>query len=443
MNSITDFLFQPPTGPVNYNPEIQPLQEVDLKTKSVMVIDHGIFTYVAEKLVNIYGKVYYFCHHQEEYPTIEQLAIGTGIPGVTKVHDPLEVDCDLYVFPNTYDSTLQKQLLKMGKNVWGSRKGDELELNRWYGLQTLSKVGLPVPNATKIIGVDNLINYLRQTNNKYIKISYLRGVTETFHYTNMKECGNYLNVELREACQPLEKYIEFIVFEPIDAKIESGFDCINIDGQFSDYVQLGYEVKDCAYVFKTVKYNELPELIKITGDKLSDVFKGYGYRGFFSNEVRITENKIPYLIDFTCRLGSPSGEPMIENLENIGEVLWYGSQGHLLPLKFKNVYGCQAHIYSTYGTDKAQPIFYPEEIKDYVKLRNYCIVDGQRYIIPEPMCYSEKGTVIGYGSTLQEAIDQCKEHASQISGWGVEIKLDDIEKGLDSIKIGEQYGIIF
>ena len=443
-NSIINFLFPTAKPIINPNPNGN-IDTVNLKDKTIMVVDHGIFTYLAEKLVPYFKKVYYFCHYQEEFQTLHQISIGLGLPGVINVHDIFEVDdVDLYIFPNTYDSILQTQLLKMGKNVFGGRKGDELELNRWYGLQKLQEIGLPVPNLTRIIGLNSLIEFLKTVENKYIKISGLRGIGETWHFSNYQECEQYLNVELRENCGGLENYIEFLIFDPIGDKnsIETGMDSICIDGQFSDMVSYGYEIKDACYVCKYVKYEQLPQIIKNSTDKLQNTLKEYGYRNFFSDELRIA-NTVPYLIDFTCRLGSPSGELLIENIENIAEVIWYGAQGQSIPLKMKYVYGVQAHIKSCFVQENWQTVFIDESVKPFVKLRNYCIVDGKYYVIPNPMGYDEVGTILGFGNTLEEAIIHLQNNAEKVSGFQIEIELDAIEKGINQIKEGLKIGINF
>jgi len=441
---IVDFLF-PQTKPIiNPNQDFNVIEE-NLKGKNIMVIDHGIFTYLAEKLVPYFNKVYYFCHYAEEFITLHQISIGVGIPGVIKVRDIFEVDdVDLYIFPNTFDATIQKQLIKMGKHVWGGRDGDELELNRWYALQKLQEIGLPVPNATKIIGLNQLIEYLKGMEDKYIKISALRGICETFHYTNYQECEQYLNIELREHCGGMVDNVEFLVFEPIgdSETIETGMDSICIDGIFSDMVGYGYEIKDAAYLCHYVKYDELPQIIKYGADKLQKVFHEYGYRNFFSNEIRIA-NTVPYLTDFTCRLGSPSGELLIENIENIAEVIWYGSQGVSIPVKMKYAYGVQAHIKSEFVQENWLPIFIDDDAKPFIKLRNYCCVNGQYYVIPNPMGYDEAGTVLGFGDTLDEAIVNLEKNSKKVRGFNIDIELDAIEKGVKVILEGNKIDIKF
>jgi hypothetical protein len=440
---IKDFLYPQPKI-LNPNTGTKLFQKDNLKEKSVMVIDNGIFFGLAQRLARDFGKVYYYTDYNEEFLTIEQVLIGAGFEDVNivKVKDVFEVDADLYVFPNSNHEALQARLISMNKNVFGSRYGAQLEGDRWFGVKTVKECGLPIPNVARINGVDNLIAFLADKEDKWIKISHYRGVGETWHYTNMDECQDYLN-KLKYELGAINTIFEFLVFDAIDAEVETGFDGIFIDDQFSNIVSLGFEIKDLLYVAKYIKYQDLPEIVKIVGNKVNPALKQFGYRNFFSTEERITKNKIPYFTDWTCRSASPAGELFYENISNISEAIWYGAQGLHIELQAQFLYGVQGNIISDYGCTNWMNVEFPDDIQQYVKLRNCCKIDNKIYCIPQPYEYPELGTVLGFGNTLQEAAEQCVSHASQVKGFQIEVRCDALEEALKQIELAKAYGINF
>lgn len=438
---IQDFLYPLPII-LNPNKEIGSFEKVDLKTKSVLICDNGIFFGIAQRLAEDFGTVYYYTDYTEEFLTTEQVLIGAGFDNITKVKDVFEVDVDLYVFPNSNHEALQAQLIKAGKLVFGSRYGAQLESDRWFGVKTVQECGLPVPNVKKINGVDNLIAYLTDKEDKWIKISHYRGVGETWHFTTMDECQDYLN-KLKYELGAINTIFEFLVFDSIDADIETGFDGMFIDDQFSNIVSLGFEIKDLLYVAKYIQYKDLPELVKVVGDKITPALNKFGYRNFFSTEERIPKNKIPYFTDWTCRSASPAGELFYSNITNISEAIWYGAQGIKVDLQAQYKYGVQGNIISDYGSTNWMQVEFPEEISKYVKLRNCCKINDKIYCIPQPYEYPELGTVLGFGNTLEEAVLNCQENAEQVKGFQIEVRCDAIEEALAQIKKAKAYGIEF
>ena len=439
-STIQEFLYP---EPVIINPnKITEIDKSNIKQKSCLIADNGVFFGLAQRLSRDFGEVYYYTDWAEEFPTIDQVMIGAGFDNIIPIKDFFSVTPDLYIFPNSNNAHLQNILIKSGCKVFGSRFGDQLEQNRWFGLTETKKDGLPVPQVYKLVGCDNLIKFLKDKTDKWIKISYYRGEGETWHYTNYTECEDYLN-KLKNDLGAVNKVFEFLVFDPINAEIETGFDGIFIDDAFLNIVSMGYEIKDCAYVAKYLNYNDLPPIVKVVGDKITPSLSQFGYRNMFSTEERIPSNGTPFFTDWTCRFGSPSNELFIENITNLGEAIWNGAQGIKTILKCEYAYGVQAHIYSEYACHNWTNISYPKEIERFVTLRNCCKIEDKIYIIPQPYEYPEIGTVLGFGNTLQEAIDMCKINAEQIKGFQVEIKLDSIEKGIEQIQKGEKYGITF
>ena len=437
------FLFPKNLSPINWNKETT-FDNGNVKDKVALVADNGIFIELAIRLAKDFKKVYYYTDWKEEFPVLEQVAIGFGVQNIINVKDIFEPDdVDIYIFPNTGNPYIQKKLINDGKIVWGTRMAEDLELNRFYGAKQLQKAGLPVPNIKNIQGIDNLITYLTPLQDKWIKVSYYRGQGETWHFTNIKECAGYLeNVKCKLG--PFGEVFEWLVFDPIEAVTETGADGIVIDGQPANYIQYGYEVKDLCYCAEWIEYAKVPELIKVVHDKINPILGQYGYRNFFSTEIRVTESKIPYMSDFTTRMGAPSFELIIENVENISDVIWNGAQGKLIDLKPKYKYACMANMLSEFGCDNNLAIFFPSTIRDMVKLRNLAVINGTYYYIAQPYAYPEIGSVLGFSNTsMEDAIAQCKANAKQVSAYQLEIRVDALDECLNEIEKGKSIGIDF
>ena len=443
MKNDSDFLFPKNIAPVDWNIQ-DSIDDRPVSEIVCMVCDNGVFgPELCIRLAREFKKVYFYSAWKEEFPVLNQLCISFGVPGIINVRDVFEPDdVDLYVFPNVGDPYIQKQLISQGKKVFGSRMAEDLELNRFYGAKQLQKVGLPVPNIINVKGIDYLIKYLTPLEDKWIKISYYRGEMETFHFTNIKECYGFLE-NLKHKLGAIGNEIEFLVYDPIEAIVETGGDLIIIDGKPSSHMQIGYELKDEAYIAKIVPYNDCPEIIKTVHDKINPLLGQYGYRNLFSTEIRVTNSKLMYMSDFTCRFGAPSFELFIENCQNFPEVIWKGAQGISIPLEMKYTYGVSAHIYCEFAQENWAPIFFPKEIRPFVKIRNLAIINDIMYYVPQPYEYPEYGCVLGFGNTLEEAVNHCKQNASQISGYQITIKLDSIEAGLKQIEEGNKIGISF
>ena len=114
--------------------------------KSVCVVDNGLFVEVACTLAEHFGAVFYYSPWQNAFPKSNSLLIGKGLPGVTRIDDLWGIlnDVDLWVFPDVYHAGLQVQLEAMGKRVWGSRYGEELELDRLHSKRHLEDRGLAI-----------------------------------------------------------------------------------------------------------------------------------------------------------------------------------------------------------------------------------------------------------------------------------------------------------
>ena len=409
---------------------------MNYKTKSVCCIDNGIFCELAVKLAESFGHVYYYSPWEEAFVKSNNMLPGYGIPGVERCNEPLKLidDIDLWVFPDLYHAGLQLHLQELGKRVWGSRDGQELELLRDESKKYLKKLGLPVGKYEVITGLENLRKYLKEHDNQFVKVSVTRGDFETFWSKNYKFIECKLD-ELEHNLGAKKSVAEFIVEEPIEG-IEIGYDGYSVDGKFPNSAIVGLEVKDKGYIGHVREYSGMPE--EITGfiDKISDTLKSYQYRNFMSTENRITKDHTSYMTDFCARQGSPPSELYINMFDNLAEIIWKGAEGECVDPVCSKPWGAEVIIDSFWSDRNWQPIQFPKEIRDNVKLRQFTIINDQYYVIPQSEGSTAVGAVVATGDSMDEAIKNVKEICEDVEGYYLDIHsdaLDDAQKELDKL----------
>ena len=163
---------------------------MNLKDKTVCIVDNGLFVSFARTLSKGFGRTLYHKPFQSAFVRTNDLAPGTGFPELEVCAQPLALlgstpeddEIDLWVFLDLYQSGLQEFLRMTGRRVWGAGQGEEMELQRWSFKQHLKKLGLPVQPIEHIFGMDKLREYLKKNEDKYVKTSFTRGDFETFHH---------------------------------------------------------------------------------------------------------------------------------------------------------------------------------------------------------------------------------------------------------------------
>src|SRR5262245_50222712 len=143
----------------------------DLKSKSCLIADWGLFAELAPRLARDFGQVWYFVPWANGYPKAAGAYIGYGLEGVTRVDtfwDYVSL-ADVVVFPDIYFAEWQAVVIdKFQKPVWGHRFAEKLELDR-RGTRRLQKdLGIPAPKTRYFTGVDALAEYLQTVENKWV-----------------------------------------------------------------------------------------------------------------------------------------------------------------------------------------------------------------------------------------------------------------------------------
>lgn len=417
----------------------------DISNKTVCVFDHGLFVEVALRLARDFGRVLYYSPWEIGFPILNNCVIGDGFQdeNVERVDEIWEHfnDIDLFVFTDIQNSELQLYLESVGKKVWGSRRGDDLELRRSWFKKLQDKLGMPRPEFESITGLSKLRDYLKEHEDRYVKISRFRGCMETWHHINYELSEQMLD-HLAVKLGPLQDAIPFTVETPLVTDIEVGYDGITIDGQWPKFAIQGYEAKDRGLIAAVQEYKDLPEEITKVNDALSGTLKDFRYRNFFSTEIRVVEDE-SYLIDPTCRCPSPCIEIQLETWANLGEMMWFGAQGEMIDPEPSTMFGVECLIEHTGSDEEWRTLQIPEKSRRWTKLYSVC-KHGDIYCIPPfPHSHTTIGMMVGIGDTIEEALEHLKENAELLKGQPVSIPTDALYHTLIEIRKAEEKGIEF
>ncbi len=408
----------------------------NLKTKKVLVWDSGIFVEIARRLAEDFGTVYYYAEWRSGYPTSRGLLIGGGDDTLVRLEDPWELirddEIDLYVFPDVYDYGIMEYLASTGKRVWGCRLGAELELDRPKTKDMLAKAGIPIGDYKEIVGLDALRKHLKTHEDAWIKINSTRGDMETFHAPTYEKIEPRLD-ELEHTLGAKKKIMRFVVEAGIPDAIEAGYDGFCIDGAFPKVGITGIEVKDKGYVGRITKYKDIPPQVQAVNEALVPAFKRYNYRGFWSSEVRISKDGKGYPIDLTARAGSPPSELYQNMISNLAEVIWYGAEGIMIEPEYVAPWGAEVILHCEWADKNWAHIHIPDDVRRNVKLRNYTIIDGEYYIVPQLCGMPEIGAVVATGKTAKEAISEVKRIAGLVEGYYLEAPVDAMDEAIEDL----------
>jgi hypothetical protein len=414
------------------------------------VVDYGTFISVAEKLAETMDKVYYHSPYETEYQSVRNCIRGQGLDRVERLDeflDPKVLDTiDLFVFPDIGWGSLQRHLKKLGKAVWGHMGATDLELYRDFFLDVLESVGLPTIHSETIIGLDALKDYLKENENKWIKINRYRANMETWHHEKFNGFTQRTLDSLSVIFGGAAETIVFVVQDDIESEMEIGYDGWCIDGDYPSHSFQGYEKKNELYLGSVLADEDIPEEIKIVNEKLAPVLAGYGYRGWWATEIRVCDG-IPYFIDPTPRMPGQTGEHQLETCVNLADVIWHGANGIVIEPRFLWKFAAEATLHYQQATkdptidNEWKTLELPAEVVRWMKMYHYCKVDGLYHFPAEET--DEIGVMIGVGNSTEEAIDHLQENMEFIKDLPVSAETAGFVDLLKSIKEAEEQGIKF
>jgi hypothetical protein len=396
----------------------------DLSSKTVCVVDRGLFCDVATVLAPSFGRTLLNIETLTNSPTSSQLRVGEGLDGVEKIESIWDhVDeIDLFVFPDLSQGPLQQYLSDHGSRVWGSRLGDVLELDRDYAKRLCEDVGLAIGPYEVVTGIEALRKTLQAHDDRYVKISRSRGDFETFHSPSYAIAEPWLD-EIARKLGVLKDSKEFIVEEPISDCVELAYDGYSVDGQFPSHAMHGVEIKDRGYIGKFEAYADMPAAVHDINDALAPVLRDYQYRNIFAVECRV-QGDVPYVTDFCTRFCNPPSQLATLMYTNIAEILWHGAAGELVDPLPKGAWGAQVQLLSGLSKEQWQIVDFPAKLREHVRLSYPVQLDGRYAITPEGVAMTVVGAIVATGDTMDDAIEHVKEIADQVKGYSLEIGVE-------------------
>ncbi len=414
------------------------------KTKdlTVLLYDTGYYVDIAAYIIPEFKKVKYFCAPAETaFETPNMAFIGHGIEGLEVVHDFWDAmkDVDLFIFPDSHYMGLQDYLRSIGKVVFGSAKGAELEHYRWSTRALLESLGLPTVPAVRVCGTSALREELKDKEDKWIKISMYRGLMETYHFYNAQMAEPFFT-ELEYKLGPLKEMFYFIIEDNMPG-IEAGADSFVIDGKMPAVMHYGYEIKDCGYI--GIASETKPEVLVESTEKLAPFFEKVKARTMYSNEIRINKDGERFLIDPTPRGPNPPHATIMCNIEHFGDVLWKIANGIVPELITKHKYVAEIVLYTDEAKEEWVAVQVPKEIEQYVHFRYAMRYQDMWYSVPNVYKQDVLGSVVAGADTLEGAVKLVKERADMIKAEGLHYNAESMDKALKEISRGEQYGISF
>jgi hypothetical protein len=88
-----------------------------------------------------------------------------------------------------------------------------------------------------------------------------------------------------------------------------------------------------------------------------------------------------------------------------------------------------------------QPVSFDAEFANQIKLFNSVMVDGVRYVVPQGEDMKEIGAVVGWGDTLEEAIEHAKAAGESVKGYGIKFNMGPVDNAIEQIEELEELGI--
>jgi hypothetical protein len=416
----------------------------DHKGHCCCVVDNGLFVEVAVKLAESFGKVYYSSPDISAFVRSNEIGIGEGFPGVTRILED-EIfryvdDVDLFVFPDVYRPWLQLDLVARGKRVWGSRRGEDIEQDRPSAKQFFQKLGLSVGKYDVVTGVTALRKYLKQHPSTYVKISYTRGDMETRYAETYDLIEPWVD-SLQHTLGLYKEQKQFVCEAAIQDAVEIGYDGYSVDGQFPNSACVGIEVKSRAYIGHFISRGTMPPQLNRINESCAPALEAFQYRNFFAVESRFTKDGTAWIVDPCCRQGSPPSEMLLEMYSNLDDIFWEGAEGRCIDPVPAGKCGAELILYSDWAEQEWQTIQFPAKIRNQVKLRNCCMVNGRYYVIPQVGKQTQIGAVVGIGDTLDAARKSCIEAADQIKGDKLDKSTVALQEAEEQIARLKEFGI--
>lgn len=155
----------------------------------------------------------------------------------------------------------------------------------------------------------------------------------------------------------------------------------------------------------------------------------------------VRRNGKPFWSGNCLRQASPPGELYQEFYTNLADIIWQGANGALIDPKPIAKYGAEVLIHSSWADRNWQPIEFPAEYRRQIKLRNGTKINGRYYVIPQAVGLPEIGAVVGWGNTMEDAFNMCREIAETVEGYYITVPCEALDEAKEQVALTEKYGL--
>jgi hypothetical protein len=349
------------------------------KEDKILVIDTNLGLEFARRFGKDNYETYYAIVHCNPYPKMQDEISGYGFKEIKKVSDfgqGLENGANVIVFTDSGYGYLADYLRNLGYYVFGSdSKTEKLELDRVYARNVLSKLGIDIPPARVVRGVDGVIQAIKEAKGKvYIKINKVRGDVETFGTDDPYEAEIILS---RGAFKILGDNVQFVVENELDG-VEIGIDAWFNGKQFIPIVANTIEMKGAGNITKFTNIKDsiwYPVL-----QKLEPWLRKNGYVGMFCMEGFYDGYKL-YVTDITPRFPYICGYAYPKVIKNFSEFMIGVSKGQDILPEIDKQYSVQIGVY-TDDPDTWRVIHYDRNDIDWIAFRRVIYANDKYWFVP-------------------------------------------------------------
>jgi hypothetical protein len=278
--------------------------------------------------------------------------------------------------------------------------------------------------------------FLKDKEDKYIKVSKYRGTLETYHWDNYDLDSGWLD-HLAVKLGPTQDYFIFLVFDHIETPVEVGGDTYAVGGKFPSLMLHADEFKDKSWIGTVTKREDMPQILQDVLDGFAPVFAEERFRSQFSMETRGD-----YFTDATCRGGLPSTGTQMNLWTNFPEIIYAGAQGELLDPIPKHKFAVECVLTMKGEEDVWWKTRIPEELEPFAKFNWCCDVEGAICFPPNESRGPEIGWLVSSGDSIQSAIEEMHELVKLLPP-GLDAGTDSLFGLLKQIKEGEKEGFEF
>jgi hypothetical protein len=415
----------------------------ELSQITACFIDHqGLYLPLAIKLAESYSRIIYTDPCESAFPKVNQSVIGDGFDKIDRVESfwPHKEDIDIFIFPDSQGGPLQWELKSQGFPVWGSFSAETIEQSREKFHKLLEQVGLQVPKFEPVVGIANLRKFLRDKEDKYIKISKYRGTQETMHWRSYADDEVWLDC-MANKLGGVKDLMRFLVFDSIDTDLEIGADTYRSGGKIPTSMLDGYEWKDKGYFASFKPINEMPEQTINVLESFEPILEEHGHNNFWSMEIRVKDDDF-WFIDATPRGPLPGTGSQMEIYGNIAEIIAAGAHGEHVDPEPEGYFAAECILTMKSEKHSWSSIKVPKRLEQWMKLAGCCKIGDRIWFPPDGHEGDEIGWLVAIGDKPIDTIENMLKMAKELPD-GVSANTNSLVDLLKEIRSAEEKGIEF